>query len=115
MPKVKDPGGFYTFCSVNDMLRAFCDLGSSVSTMSYSLFKTLNVGKLHSISMTLELADLIETKPLGIVKNVHVKIKNALIPMHFVVLDMKFNDKYILLGKAFSYIFFLHLLEQLLM
>lgn len=64
---MKYHGGFYTFCAINDVLfeRAFCDLGSSVSVMPLSLFKTLNVGKLYTTSMTLELEDLIETKPLS--------------------------------------------------
>lgn len=52
--------------------------------------------------MTLELVDLTKTKPLGIVKDVPMKIDNGLVPSDFVVLDLEFNDKYVFLEKAFS-------------
>lgn len=104
IPKMKDPGGFYASCAINNVLfeKVFYDLRSSVSVMPLSLSKILDVGDLHPTSMTLELADLMETRPLGIVKDVPMKIENTLVPIDFVVLDIKFNDKYtLLLGRPF--------------
>ncbi|TIE41992.1 hypothetical protein DIZ51_16950 [Legionella pneumophila] len=46
-PKLEDPGAFtipFTIGSA-DFAKALCDLGDSINLMSYSVFKTLGIGK----------------------------------------------------------------------
>ncbi|XP_021724876.1 uncharacterized protein LOC110692185 [Chenopodium quinoa] len=53
--KIKDPGNFSIPCNVNGKVfqNDLCDLGSSVSIMSYSVFKKVKLGELLPTNMTL--------------------------------------------------------------
>ncbi|XP_078169978.1 uncharacterized protein LOC144564267 [Carex rostrata] len=73
---------------------------ASVSLMPKSVYDKLASGNLEPTNMTLTLADGTTRSPLGILKNVVVKIGKIKIPVDFVVIE---TDDYsaVLLGRAF--------------
>ena len=54
-PKLSDPGSFFIPCSIGDLTisRALRDLGSSVSSMPYSISKKLQIGDLKPTTISL--------------------------------------------------------------
>jgi len=74
--KLKDPSGFSIPCMIGRVRidRALCDLGSSVSLMPYSIFKTLGLRELSPISISLQLADHFIKYPLGVLEDVSIKV-----------------------------------------
>ncbi|GKF00956.1 hypothetical protein Tco_0027879 [Tanacetum coccineum] len=85
-PKEKDPGSFILPCSIGrlDFNNALADLGASISIMPFSMYKRLGIGKLETIKMKIELADI----PKGIVRNLLIKIDKFILPIDFIVLDV---------------------------
>ncbi|GJY50895.1 putative reverse transcriptase, RNA-dependent DNA polymerase [Tanacetum coccineum] len=82
------------------MSNALADLGASISTMPYSLFKILGLGSLKPIRMTIEMADRFMQSPKGIKENVLVKISNFVFLVDFVILDiMEDKNVPIILGR----------------
>ncbi|XP_078169719.1 uncharacterized protein LOC144564080 [Carex rostrata] len=77
-----------------------CDLGASVSLMPKSVYDKLESGNLEPTNMTLTLADGTTRYPLGILKNVVVKIDKIKIPVDFVVIETD-DHSVVLLGRAF--------------
>ncbi|XP_042432651.1 uncharacterized protein LOC122019229 [Zingiber officinale] len=76
-PKLQDPGSFYIPCIIGPEFieKACCDLGRSVSLISY---------------------------PIGIIEDVPVEVGGYIIPIDFVVLDMEEDPKIlIILGRPF--------------
>ena len=66
------------------------------------VYDKLNHHALAPTAMCLQLADQTVRYPAGIAKNIPVKIRNFFIPVDFIVLDMKVNDKMLLiLGRPF--------------
>jgi len=57
--KLKDSGSFFIPCMIGraSIDRALCDLGSSMSLMSTSIFKRLDLGELRPINISLQFAD----------------------------------------------------------
>jgi hypothetical protein len=92
-------------CSIkNNYVRtALCDLGAGVSVMPFSLYKRLDLKKLISTDISLQMADKFTTIPIGICENVHVQVaNNCLILTAFVVLEMPEDDNMsIILGRPF--------------
>jgi hypothetical protein len=88
--KKKDPGCPTIECSIGNQYfnNALYDLGASVSVMPKVVFDKLKHPTLVPTSMCLQLADQSVRHPSGIVKNVRVKIREFLVPVDFVVLDM---------------------------
>jgi hypothetical protein len=87
-PKTKkDPGCSTIDCSIGDQHfnNALCDLGASVSVMSAAVYHKLNFTTLEPTSMCLQLADQSVRYPLGIAKNIPVKIREFFMPVDFVV------------------------------
>jgi len=74
--KLPDLGSFSIPCVVRKVKinRALCDLGASVSLMPYSIFHKLHLGPLQPAPFSLQLADGFETRPLGALEDVPVKI-----------------------------------------
>ncbi|XP_042387394.1 uncharacterized protein LOC121979471 [Zingiber officinale] len=75
--KLQDPGSFSISCKISSKLipRAFCDLRASVSLLPY---------------------------PMGIVDDVPVEVGGCVIPMDFIIMDMKEDPKIpIILGRPF--------------
>ena len=100
---VEDPGEFIIPAHFGDLAyNCLCDLGSSVNIMPISISKELGMGDLVPSEMHLILADRSITHPLGIIKNVPVKVGKFCIPGDFVILDMEVKDKTpIILGRGF--------------
>ncbi|XP_042401094.1 uncharacterized protein LOC121991140 [Zingiber officinale] len=74
-PKLQDPGSFSISCKIGPELiqKAFCDLGTSVSLLPYSLLE-----------------------------DVPVEVGGCIIPTDFIVLDMEEDPKIpIILGRSF--------------
>ncbi|XP_057990563.1 uncharacterized protein LOC110641048 [Hevea brasiliensis] len=68
--------------------KELCDLGASVSLMPLSICKKLDVGELKPITISLQLADWSVKYPMGILKNIPIKVGKFFIPVDFVVLKI---------------------------
>jgi hypothetical protein len=71
--------------------------------MPFSLYKRLDLEKLISTDISLQMADKSTTIPIGICENVPVQVaNNCLISIDFVVLEMPEDDNMpIILGRPF--------------
>jgi len=70
--------------------------------MPSSVYKKLEHTILEPTSMCVQLADQSVRHPMGIAENIPVKIRDFLVPVDFVVLDMSPNSKVsIILGRPF--------------
>nr|GEU30332.1 reverse transcriptase domain-containing protein [Tanacetum cinerariifolium] len=65
------------------------DLGASINLMPLSVWKGLSLPELTLTCMTLELADRLVSKPIGIAKDVSVKVGVFHFPANFVVVDFE--------------------------
>nr|GEZ40059.1 DNA-directed DNA polymerase [Tanacetum cinerariifolium] len=74
--KLRDPGKFLIPCEFPGMdeCLALADLGASINLMPLSVWKELALPELTPTCMTLELADCSVSKPIGIAKEVKVKV-----------------------------------------
>nr|GFC54296.1 reverse transcriptase domain-containing protein [Tanacetum cinerariifolium] len=68
---------------------ALADLGASINLMPLSVWKELALPELTSTCITLELADRSVSKPIGIAKDVSVKVGMFHFPADFVVVDFE--------------------------
>jgi len=103
-PKPKDPGSFSIPCVIGSEVvkKAMCDLGSSVSLMSLSLYERVGIGELKPTRMTLQLADRSVKYPAGIIEDIPVKVGEIYIPADFFVMEIEEdNQVLILLGRPF--------------
>nr|GEW89857.1 reverse transcriptase domain-containing protein, chloroplastic [Tanacetum cinerariifolium] len=89
--KLGDPGKFLIPCEFPGMdeCLALADLGTSINLMPLSVWKGLLLPELTPTCMTLKLADRTESKPVGIAKDVKVKVGVFHFPADFVVVDFK--------------------------
>jgi hypothetical protein len=105
LEKLGDPGIPTISCSIkNNYVRtALCDLGAGVSVMPFSLYKRLDLEKLISTDISLQMADKSTTNPICICEDVPVQMdNNCLILIDFVVLEMPEDDNMsIILGRPF--------------
>ncbi|KAJ1268578.1 hypothetical protein BS78_07G146000 [Paspalum vaginatum] len=102
--KKKDPRSPTIPCSIGNQVfnQALCDLGASVSVMPKVVFDKPNHTALVPTAMCLQLADQSIRHPEGIAEDIPVKIRNFLIPVEFVVLDMEIDAKTpLILGRPF--------------
>ncbi|GJV48783.1 reverse transcriptase domain-containing protein [Tanacetum coccineum] len=85
--KLGDPGKFLIPCEFPGMdeCLALADLGASIYLMPYSFWKNLSLPELTPTCMTLELADLSISRPIGIAEDVPVKVGVFHFPADFVV------------------------------
>nr|GFA43870.1 reverse transcriptase domain-containing protein [Tanacetum cinerariifolium] len=74
--KLGDPGKFLIPCEFPGMdeCLALADLGASINLMPLSVWKELALPELTPTCMTLELADRSVSKPIGIAKDVSIKV-----------------------------------------
>jgi hypothetical protein len=103
-PTKKDPGCPTIDCSIGDQHfnNALCDLGASVSMMPKAVFDNLSYSTLEPTSMCIQLADQSIHYPMGIAKNIPIKIRDFFVPVDFVVLDMQPDSKVsLILGRPF--------------
>ncbi|GKD20933.1 reverse transcriptase domain-containing protein [Tanacetum coccineum] len=89
--KLGDPGKFLILCKFPGMdeCLALADLGASINLMPFSVWKKLNLPNLTPTCMTLELADRSISRPIGIAKDVNVKVGVFQFPADFVVVDFE--------------------------
>ncbi|XP_019266635.1 PREDICTED: uncharacterized protein LOC109244061 [Nicotiana attenuata] len=103
-PKLEDPGAFtipYTTRSAN-FANVLCDLGESISLMSYSMFKTSGIGNPRPTSMRLQMDDHTMKRPLGVIQDVLVRVAKFILPADFVILDCEVDYEVpIILGRSF--------------
>ncbi|GJW83911.1 reverse transcriptase domain-containing protein [Tanacetum coccineum] len=74
--KLGDPDRFLIPCKFPrmDECLALADLGASINLMPFSVWKKLNLTDLTPTCMTLELADRSISRPIGIAKDVNIKV-----------------------------------------
>nr|GEX62237.1 reverse transcriptase domain-containing protein [Tanacetum cinerariifolium] len=102
--KLGDPGKFLIPCECPGMdeCLALADLGASINLMPLSVWEGLSLPELTPTCMTLELADRSVSKPIGIAKDVSVKVGMFHFPADFVVVDFEPDTRVLLiLGRCF--------------
>nr|GEZ47777.1 reverse transcriptase domain-containing protein [Tanacetum cinerariifolium] len=93
--KLGDPGKFLIPCEFPGMdeCLALADLGASINLMPLSVWEGLSLPELTPTCMTLELTDHSVSKPIGIAKDVLVKVGVFYFPADFVVVDFEPNPR----------------------
>ncbi|GKA39555.1 DNA-directed DNA polymerase [Tanacetum coccineum] len=102
--KEKDPGIFTIPCDIRHLHidNALADLGASISLMPYTMYEKLGLGEPKPTRMSLELADRSIQYPQGIAEKVLIKIDKFVLPIDFVILDMREDSRIsIILGRPF--------------
>ncbi|GJT93326.1 reverse transcriptase domain-containing protein [Tanacetum coccineum] len=81
---------------------ALADLGASINLVLLSVWKKLSLPELTPTCMTLELADRSITQPIGIAKDVNLKVGKFKFQTDFVVVDFDANPRVpLILGRSF--------------
>nr|XP_027093531.1 uncharacterized protein LOC113713922 [Coffea arabica] len=90
-PKLKDPGSFSILCTIGniDFSKELCDIGTSVSLISLTAARQLDLHEFKRTNITLQLTDKSIRYPLRGLENVLIKVQKFIIPVDFVVLDME--------------------------
>ncbi|GJT29419.1 DNA-directed DNA polymerase [Tanacetum coccineum] len=102
--KEKDPGSFTIPCDIGHLHidNALADLGASISLMPYTMYEKLGLGEPKPTRISLELADRSIQYPRGILEDVLIKIDKFVLPIDFVILDMREDSRIpIILGRSF--------------
>ncbi|GJW10986.1 reverse transcriptase domain-containing protein [Tanacetum coccineum] len=102
--KEKDPESFTIPCDIGNLHinNALPDLRASISLMPYSMYEKLGLGKPKPTRMSLELAYRSIQYPRGIAENVFIKVDEFVLPIDFVILDMREDTRIsIILGRPF--------------
>nr|GEX42283.1 reverse transcriptase domain-containing protein [Tanacetum cinerariifolium] len=102
--KLGDPGKFLIPCDFLglDECLSLADLGASINLMPLSIWRKLSLPELISTQMILELADRSTTRPVGIAKDVFVKVGKFHSPTDFVVVDYVVDPHVpLILGRPF--------------
>nr|GEY44958.1 reverse transcriptase domain-containing protein [Tanacetum cinerariifolium] len=87
--KLGDPGKFLIPCDFPGMAEclALADLDASINLMPLSVWNKLSLPNLSPTCMTLELADRSISHPVGVAKDVFIKVGTFHFPADFVVVD----------------------------
>nr|GEV63877.1 reverse transcriptase domain-containing protein [Tanacetum cinerariifolium] len=87
--KLGDPGKFLIPCNFPRMAEclALADLDASINLMSLSVWNNISLHDLSPTCMTLELADRLISRPVGVAKDVFVKVGTFHFSADFVVVD----------------------------
>ncbi|GKA55905.1 reverse transcriptase domain-containing protein, partial [Tanacetum coccineum] len=102
--KLRDPGKFLIPCDFPklDKCLALADLGASINLMPLSVWKHLSLSELTSTRMTLKLANRSTVTPVGVAKDVFVKVGKFYFPADFVVVDYEVDPRVpLILGRPF--------------
>ncbi|GJX58106.1 reverse transcriptase domain-containing protein [Tanacetum coccineum] len=102
--KLRDPDKFLIPCDFPGMEEclALADLGASINLMPLSVWKNISLPELTPTCMTLELADRLITKPIGIAEDVYLKVGKFKFPADFVVVDFDADSRVpLILGRSF--------------
>ncbi|CAN6542461.1 unnamed protein product [Malus baccata var. baccata] len=106
-PKCKDPGSFTIPCVIGNTRfeHAMLDLGASINVMPYSVYASMNLGKLKNDGVIIQLADRSNAYPKGVLEDVLVQVDHLIFPADFYVLDMEDSthspSSPLLLGRPF--------------
>nr|GFC59464.1 reverse transcriptase domain-containing protein [Tanacetum cinerariifolium] len=102
--KLGDPGKFIIPCEFPGMdeCLALANLGASINLMPLSVWDELSLPKLTPTCMTLELADRLVSKPIGIAKGVSFKVGVFHFPIDFMVVDFEPDPRVPLILESFS-------------
>ncbi|XP_021734119.1 uncharacterized protein LOC110700839 [Chenopodium quinoa] len=89
-PNLKDPGNFSIPYPINKMKNdnALCDLGASVSLITYLVYQRLDLGALLASNITLQLADKSIKFQKDKVEDVPLRVGKFMILVDFFVLEM---------------------------
>nr|GEY54526.1 reverse transcriptase domain-containing protein [Tanacetum cinerariifolium] len=87
--KLGDPGKFLIPCDFPGMAEclALADLGASINLMLFSMWKRLSLPDLTPTCITLELANRLISRPIGVAEDVYVKVGSFHFSADFVVVD----------------------------
>nr|GEW31196.1 reverse transcriptase domain-containing protein [Tanacetum cinerariifolium] len=87
--KLRDPGKFLIPCDFPGMPEclALANLGASINLMPLSVWNKLSLPDLSPTCMTLELADLLISRSVGVAEDVFVKVGTFHFPTDFIVVD----------------------------
>nr|GEU82639.1 hypothetical protein [Tanacetum cinerariifolium] len=87
--KLKDPGKFLIPCDFPGMAEclALADLSASINLMTLSMWNKLSLPNFPPMYMTLELSDRSISRPVGVAKDVFVKVGTFHFLADFVVID----------------------------
>nr|GEW05552.1 reverse transcriptase domain-containing protein [Tanacetum cinerariifolium] len=99
-----DPGKFLILCEFPGMdeCLALADLGPSINLMPPSVWEGLSLSKLTLTCVTLELVDRSVSRPIGIAKDVSVKVGVFHFLADFVVVDFEPESRVpLILGRCF--------------
>ncbi|GJY16453.1 reverse transcriptase domain-containing protein [Tanacetum coccineum] len=102
--KLKDPKKFLIPCALQELDRtnALADSGASINLLPHSIYKQLGLGALKPTRMTLELANRSVTHPMGIAKDVVVRVDGFTFLADFVVVNFEPDPRVpIILGRPF--------------
>ncbi|CAN6566310.1 unnamed protein product [Malus baccata var. baccata] len=80
-------------------------LGASINVMPYSVYASMNLGKLKNDGVIIQLADRSNAYPKGVLEDVLVQVDHLIFPADFYVLDMEDSTHSppspLLLGRPF--------------
>ncbi|KAM1243718.1 hypothetical protein ACFX2G_035941 [Malus domestica] len=106
-PKCKDPGSFTIPCVIGNTRfeSAMLDLGASINVKPYSIYASMNLGKLKNDGVIIQLANRSNAYPKGVLEDVLVQVNHLIFPADFYVLDMEDSSHSppspLLLGRPF--------------
>nr|GEU32698.1 reverse transcriptase domain-containing protein [Tanacetum cinerariifolium] len=102
--KLGDPDKFLIPCDFPGMAECLtlADLGASINLMPLSVWNKLSLPEPSPMCMTLELADRLISHPVGVAKDVFVKVGTFYFPVDFVVIDFEADPRVpLILGRSF--------------
>nr|GEW08196.1 reverse transcriptase domain-containing protein [Tanacetum cinerariifolium] len=93
--KLGDPSKFLIPCDFPGKAKclALADLSASVNLMPLSVWNKLSLPDLSPTCMTLELADRSISRPVGVAKDVYVKVGTFHFPADFVIVDFNTDPR----------------------
>nr|GEV42565.1 hypothetical protein [Tanacetum cinerariifolium] len=99
--KLGDPGKFLIPCDFSGMdeCLALADLDASINLMPLSVWNKLSHPELSTTCMTLKLVDCLIFRPVGVAKDVFVKVGTFYFPSDFVVVDFDVDPRVPLIFK----------------
>nr|GEV91923.1 DNA-directed DNA polymerase [Tanacetum cinerariifolium] len=102
--KLGDPDKFLIPCDFSEMAEclALADVGASIDLMPLFVWNKLSLPDLSSTCMTLALVDRSISHPVGVAKDVFVKVGTFRFPADFVVVDFDADPRVpLILGRSF--------------
>nr|GFA26504.1 reverse transcriptase domain-containing protein [Tanacetum cinerariifolium] len=102
--KLGDPGKFLIPCDFlgMDECLALANLSASINLMPLSVWNKLSLHELSPTCMTLELADRLISRPVGVAEDVFVKVRTFHFLSDFVVIDFDADPRVpLILGRSF--------------